>query len=102
MEGEEFVFCDYCIPDFKWKRFAQPPSVSARILLTFFVNDWPDDDLNPPIAIGPYTVTNRSDAVDIRCRGRYFSVQIAGYDLGSFMRLGGLKFRIAPDGRNPN
>jgi hypothetical protein len=102
MEGEEFVFCDYCIPDFKWKRFAQPPSVSARIQLTFFVNDWPDDDLNPPIAIGPYTVTNRSDAVDMRCRGRYFSVQIAGNDLGSFMRLGGLKFRIAPDGRNPN
>jgi hypothetical protein len=102
MEGEEFVFCDYCIPDFKWKRFAQAPNVSAKIQLTFFVNDWPDDDLNPPIAIGPYTVTNRSDAVDIRCRGRYFSVQIAGNDLGSFMRLGGLKFRIAPDGRNPN
>jgi hypothetical protein len=101
-EAEDFVFCDYCIPDFKWKRFPQAPSTSAQIQLTFFVNDWPDDDLNPPIAIGPITVTNRSDAVDIRCRGRYFSLQIAGNDLGSFMRLGGVKFRIAPDGRNPN
>jgi hypothetical protein len=102
MDGEEFIFCDYCIPDFKWKRFAQPGNVSAQIQLTFFVNDWPDDDLNPPIAIGPFTVNNRTQAVDIRCRGRYFSLQVAGNDLGSFMRLGGLKFRIAPDGRNPN
>ncbi len=101
-EAEEFVFCDYCIPDFKWKRYPQASVVSAQIQLTFFVNDWPDDDLNPPIAIGPITVTNRSDAIDIRCRGRYFSIQIAGNDLGSFMRLGGIKFRIAPDGRNPN
>jgi hypothetical protein len=99
-EAEEYVFCDYCIPDFKWKRFAQPPSTSAQVQLTFFVQDFPDDDLNPAIAIGPFMVTNRSDAVDIRCRGRYFSVEIAGNDLGSFMRLGGLKFRIAPDGRN--
>jgi hypothetical protein len=101
-EGEEFVFCDYCIPDFKWRRFNQSERVSAQIQLTFFINDWPDDDLNPPIAVGPITVTNETDAVDIRCRGRYFSVQVAGNDLGSFMRLGGLKFRIAPDGRNPN
>ena len=99
-EAQDYVFCDYCIPDFKWKRFAQAQTVSAQIQLTFYVQEYPDDDLQPPIAIGPVTVTNRSGAIDIRCRGRYFSLEIAGNDLGSFMRLGGLKFRIAPDGRN--
>ena len=99
-EAQDFVFVDYCIPDFKWKRWQQPQSTSAIIQLTFFVQDYPDDDLQPPVAIGPFFVTNRTDALDIRCRGRYFSIQIAGNDLNSFMRLGGLKFRFAPDGRN--
>lgn len=99
-EAEDFVFCDYCIPDFKWRRYSQSPAISAQIELTFFVQNFPEDPNNPAVAIGPYTVTNQTDALDIRCRGRYFSVQVAGNDLGSFMRLGGLKFRIAPDGRN--
>jgi hypothetical protein len=99
-EAQDFVFVDYCIPDFKWKRWQQPQTTSAIIQITFFVQDYPDDDLQPPIPIGPYFVTNETDALDIRCRGRYFSIQIAGNDLGSFMRLGGLKFRFAPDGRN--
>jgi hypothetical protein len=99
-EAQQFVFVDYCIPDFKWKRWQQPQSTSAIIQLTFLVQDYPDDDRQPPIAIGPFFVTNETDALDIRCRGRYFSIQIAGNDLNSFMRLGGLKFRFAPDGRN--
>jgi hypothetical protein len=99
-EAEDFVFCDYCIPDFKWRRYPQAQVISAEIELTFFVQDNPDDPNEEPAAIGPFTVTNASGAIDIRCRGRYFSMQVAGNDLGSFMRLGGLKFRISPDGRN--
>jgi hypothetical protein len=99
-EAQQFVFVDYVIPDMTWKRWQQPKSTSAMIQLTFYVQDYPDDDLNPPVAIGPFFVTNRSDAIDLRCRGRYFSFQVAGNDLGSFSRLGGLKFRFAPDGRN--
>lgn len=99
-EAEDFVFADYCIPDFKWRRYPQGQMVSAQIQLTFFVQQEPDDPNDAPVAIGPYTVTNATGALDIRCRGRYFSVQISGSDLGSFMRLGGLKFRYAPDGRS--
>jgi hypothetical protein len=99
-EAQEFVFVDYCIPDFKWKRWQQPQTTSAIIQISFFVQDYPDDDLKPPVLIGPFFVTNETDALDIRCRGRYFSIQVAGNDLNSFMRLGGLKFRFAPDGRN--
>jgi hypothetical protein len=101
-EAEDFVFADYVIPDFRWRLFNQANVISAEVQLTFFVNDWPDDPNNPPVAFGPYIVTNATQAVDIRCRGRYFSIEVAGNDIGSFMRLGGLKFRIAPDGRNPN
>jgi hypothetical protein len=99
-EAQEFVFVDYVIPDFKWKRWQQPQSTSAIVQLTFFVQDYPDDDIKPPIAIGPFFVTNETDAIDLRARGRYFSFQVAGNDLNSFVRLGGLKFRFAPDGRN--
>lgn len=99
-EAEDYVFCDYCIPDFKWRRYPQAQIVSAQIQLTFFVQENPDDPNEQPIAIGPFTVTNATGPLDIRCRGRYFSLEVSGNDLGSFMRLGGLKFRIAPDGRS--
>jgi hypothetical protein len=99
-EGQQWVFVDYVLPDFKWKRWQQPQSVSAQVQLTFFVQDYPDDDRKPPIQFGPYFVNNETDAIDLRARGRYFSFTVAGNDLGSFVRLGGLKFRFAPDGRN--
>jgi hypothetical protein len=99
-EGQQWVFVDYVLPDFKWKRWQQAQSVSATIQITFYVQDYPDDDKQPPIAIGPFFVSNETDAIDLRCRGRYFSFTVAGNDLGSFVRLGGLRFRFAPDGRN--
>lgn len=99
-EGEDKVYVDYCIPDFKWARWNRPQTVSAKVQLTFFTSDWPDDPNEQTGVYGPYTVTNASDAIDPRMRGRYFSMQVAGDDLGSFVRLGGIKLRYAPDGRN--
>ena len=98
-EGEDKVFVDYMIPDFKWARWRQPQTVSAQVQMTFFATDFPDDPGEEVATDGPYTVTNRSQAIAPRIRGRYFSMQVAGNDLGSFVRLGGIKLRYAPDGR---
>ncbi len=99
-EGEDKVFVDYVIPDGKWQYFNQTSSTSATVNLTFYVQDYPNDPVQPAIALGPYAVTNATGAIEIRARGRYFSATISGNDTNSFFRLGGFRFRMAPDGRN--
>lgn len=99
-DGEDKVFVDYMLPDFRWRRWQQPQSVSAQVQITLYTADEPDDPLDRWIAYGPYVVTNATGGIEPRCRGRYFFALIQGNDLGSFVRLGGIKFRFAPDGRN--
>jgi hypothetical protein len=100
-EGEDFIFVDRCRPDFKWNGFADPLTTlpSAQIQITLYAQDDSDNPLNPPKVYGPFTVTNYSGPFDPRARGRYFSLKVEGDDLGSFARLGAVKFRFSPDGR---
>jgi len=99
-EGEEKVFVDYMLPDFTWRLQGQPQTTSAQVALTLYSQDDPDNPTSPPAAYGPYYVTNATGGIEPRARGRYFSIQVAGSDLGSFTRLGGIRFRFSPDGRN--
>lgn len=112
MEGEEYVFVDFVLPDFRWRRWPLAQSTSATISFTLYVANDPDNPNAPPVAFGPFTVTNVGQAgrgapnlpgagFEPRCRGRYFYAVISGNDLGSFARLGGIKFRFSADGRNP-
>ena len=110
-EGEDFIFIDRCRPDFKWRKFSSPTTPSAQIQFTLYAQDDSDNPLKPPSVYGPYTVTNSSviypgglvsagsNAFDPRARGRYFSMKVEGDDLGSFARLGAMKFQFSPDGR---
>lgn len=99
-EGEDKVFVDWMLPDFKWNRQNQPQTTSAQVLLTLYTQDDPDNPTEPAAVYGPYIVTNATGAIEPRARGRYFSIEVSGQDQGSFSRLGGVKFRFAPDGRN--
>jgi hypothetical protein len=99
-EGEDKVFVDLCIPDFRWRRWQQAQTVSAQVQITLFTAEYPDDPQETWIPYGPFVVTNATGAFEPRCRGRYFFALIQGNDTGSFVRLGGIKFRFAPDGRN--
>jgi hypothetical protein len=99
-EGEDKVFVDLCIPDFRWRRWQQAQSVSAQVQITLYTAEYPDDPEETWIPYGPFVVTNATGAFEPRCRGRYFFALIQGNDTGSFVRLGGIKFRFAPDGRN--
>lgn len=93
-EGENFVSVDQIMPDFKWGTFAGSPS--AQIQLTFNVTDFPGDT---PRVYGPYTVTQQTQYLTVRFRGRLMSITIASNDLDSFWRIGSIKFRYTVSGR---
>jgi hypothetical protein len=94
-EGEEYTFVDQVIPDFKWQTFPNAGS-SAQIQLTFNVVNYPGDT---PTVYGPYTVTQATEFISVRFRGRLMSITVMSSDIGSFWRLGSVKYRYAPAGR---
>lgn len=93
-EGEQFVFVDQIMPDFRWESFAG--TTSAQIQLTFNISNFPGDT---PISHGPYTVTQATEYLPVRFRGRLMSVTVTSADLGSFWRIGSIKFRYGISGR---
>lgn len=93
-EGEDFAFVDLILPDFKWGFVAG--SQNAQVQLTFNVVNYPGDT---PTIYGPYTVNQGTEYISVRFRGRQMSITVAGSDLGSFMRLGRVRYRWAPTGR---
>lgn len=93
-EGEQFVFVDQIMPDMRWETFTG--TTSAQINLTFNVVNFPGDT---PVTYGPYLVTQATEYLSVRFRGRLMSVTISSADLGSFWRLGSIKFRYNPSGR---
>lgn len=110
-DGEDKVFVDWLLPDFRWRRWQQtggspppplgaPQPVSAQVRITLWTAEEPDDPQDTWVAYGPFLCTNATGPVEVRCRGRYFFMSAQGNDVGSFVRLGGIKFRVAPDGRN--
>jgi hypothetical protein len=93
-EGEDMAFVDYVIPDFKYGLFGSGNNATVSITLKAVKFPW-----DMPIVYGPYTVTTATPAFNTRIRARFISLHIESADLGSFWRLGGVKFRVAPDGR---
>lgn len=99
--GEEFVFIDEVYPDFQWDtRDGSTPD--AQIGITLMLADFPGQT---PREFGPYTVTrstpkiNPTDSAGRRIRARQVAMEISSTDVGSFWRLGAVKFRHAPDGK---
>ena len=90
-EGQQFVFVDQVIPDFKWETFTG--TTSAQIQVTFNVSNFPGDT---PTQYGPYTVTSTTEYISTRFRGRLMSVTVQSSDLGSFWRLGKILYRYNP------
>lgn len=93
-EGEELAFVDQILPDFKWGTFAG--AQTAQVQLSFNVVDFPG---NTPTTYGPYTVTQATEYISVRFRGRQMSITASSTDLGSFWRLGRVRYRWGPCGR---
>ena len=89
-DGEDYVFVDLLIPDFVT---VGSPAIQIEVLVT----NYPD---TAPVVYGPYTVTPDTQFISPRVRGRQVAIAVSGSDLGTFNRLGAIRYRFAPDGRN--
>lgn len=100
-ESETFVFIDEVYPDFAWGK--RNGSQNAQINVTLLVTDNTGDT---PREYGPYVVSKTSPSIKpssdddkTRPRGRFMALRVGSDDTGSFWRLGAVRFRYAPDGR---
>lgn len=93
-DGWQQSFIDLLWPDFKWGTYSG--AKTAQVQLTFYTVDYPG---NTPTAHGPYSVTQATEFVNTRGRGRQAKIRVSSADLGSFWRIGDLRFRFAQSGR---
>ena len=93
-EGEDFAFCDLIVPDFKYGTYngTQGAVVQVEVMAVNF----PGDTVR---TFGPYTFTSTSTQQNVRIRARQLAFRVFGTDLNSFVRLGRVRVRLAPDGR---
>lgn len=88
-DGEDFAFVDLIIPDFV-------TTGDPTIAVTAYPSLYPN---TPGTPVGPYPFTASTPFVALRVRAREIALGCAGSDLGTFNRLGALRYRYAPDGR---
>ena len=93
-DGEYKVFVDQVWPDMKWGYYGG--SQNATVLLTFYVTDYPGDT---PKTYGPFTLNQQTEFVTPRFRGRLMSIQVQSNDIGSFWRIGAMRYRFEQDGK---
>lgn len=93
-EGDQQTFLDWVFPDAKWGQLSQ--GQTGQLNITFFISQYPGDT---PIQYGPYTVSQATEYFYTRARGRLVAVQVGGSPVGTFWRIGALRYRFAPDGR---
>ena len=93
-DGELKMFVDQVWPDMKWGYYNQ--AQSAVVKLTFNVADYPGQT---PRSFGPYTMTKETTFLTPRFRGRLVSFKIESNDIGSFWRIGAMRYRFEQDGK---
>ena len=82
-DGDQKIYVDEWWPDMKWGYYGG--AASASVQLTFNVADFPGQT---PQTYGPYTVTQATQWINPRFRGRLVSITISSDDVGSFWRIG--------------
>ena len=93
-EGDVKSFVDWVWPDAKWGFY--DAAQTATLQITFLVADYPGQT---PTTYGPYSVTQATEYFYTRFRGRLVSVKISSSDLGSWWRIGAIRYRYAVDGK---
>lgn len=100
-EGEWKVFVDQIWPDFKWGYYGG--SQNANIFITFYIADYPGSGVSSSQGgvrtYGPYTMSQATTFLTPRFRGRLLSIKIESNDIGSFWRIGALRYRFEQDGK---
>jgi hypothetical protein len=94
-DGDYQTTVDQVWPDFKYGYFNNA-NQNATLQMTFYVADYPTQT---PKVFGPYTITKDTQYISPRFRGRLVSIGISSNDIGTFWRLGGVRYRFIGDGR---
>lgn len=89
-DGTVFLFLDWLIPDFIMT--GNSPSVT----ITIYTVNYPGDT---PTAYGPFTVTSNTQYITMRARARQMSIKVESDSLGTFWRMGAIRYRGKPSGR---
>jgi hypothetical protein len=92
-DGDMYLFLERMLPNFK--TLAGNPKIQLTVLTQEYGN------AGQPVTntYGPFTITQATDFVIVRARGRLASIKISSSDLGSSWRLGEVLFYVSPSGR---
>lgn len=93
-DGDYKSFLNEVWPDFKYGEYGG--TMGAQINMTFYAADFPEQT---PTAYGPYTMTQSTTYFTPRIRTRLLAIEVGSSDVGSFWRIGDIRYRYAPDGR---
>ena len=93
-EADVKVFVDQIWPDMRYGDYGSPQS--ATVQLTFNTADYPGD---VPQTFGPYNMTATSTFIITRFRARLLQVTLESSDIGSFWRIGLIRYRYQVDGK---
>ena len=93
-DGDEKTFLDQLWPDMKWGYYNGVQD--ADVSITFYTTDYPG---RTPAVHGPYTVTQATDYITPRIRARLIAIKVSSNDVGSFWRLGNIRYRVQQDGK---
>lgn len=93
-EGDLKTFIDQVWPDMKWGYYGG--AQNATVNLSFNVVDYPGQT---PTVYGPYPLTQQTEFITPRFRGRLVSITMSSSDVGSFWRIGNLRYRFQQDGK---
>lgn len=93
-EGQNFAFVDWFFPDMKWTTYGSATSASVQV--TIYAADYPNGTVR---TYGPFSMSSAQAYINCRLRGRQIMMRFESSDLGSFWRLGNMRYRVAQDGR---
>ncbi len=93
-DGDLKTFIDQVWPDMKWGYYGG--ANNATVQITFYAVDYPGQ---PPIVYGPYTVSQQTEYISPRIRARLISIRVTGNQIGTFWRMGNIRYRLQPDGK---
>jgi hypothetical protein len=93
-DGDAMTFVDQFWPDMKFGYYGGMQS--ATVSVTFYVANYPGD---APRAYGPFSFTQATEFISPRFRGRNVAIELSSSDVGSWWRIGGARYRYAPDGK---
>jgi hypothetical protein len=93
-EADLKMFVDQVWPDMKWGYYGGVQN--ANVNLTFYIADYPGDT---PIPYGPYIMTEATNFITPRFRGRLVAIELSSNDIGTWWRIGNMRYRFQPDGK---